>query len=202
MHSIRCVCFTYLLNFAKIMMPFYSFYYRKVPSSKFLTGREAIHILYLYPASFIMKGNLSWKQTGSLTWVSCTLVTSDLLPIAFHKDARVSLEETDSLQRSAVSQWLQAPAPLLLFSHTVLSDSLRPHKLEHARPPCPSPSPWVCPSSCSWHQWWCCPAISSSDALFLLPPIFPGIRDLPALLLIKPSSRYQDGVPSRWMSRQ
>ena len=48
-----------------MMMPFYSFYYRKVPSSKFLTGREAVHIPYLYPASFVMKGNLSWRQAGS-----------------------------------------------------------------------------------------------------------------------------------------
>ena len=30
---------------------------------------------------------------------------------------------------------------LLLFSHSVMSDSLRPHGLQHARLPCPSPSP-------------------------------------------------------------
>ena len=33
----------------------------------------------------------------------------------------------------------------------VVSDSLRPCGLQHARPPCPSPSPKVCPSSCSLH---------------------------------------------------
>ena len=37
------------------------------------------------------------------------------------------------------------------FSHSVVSDSLRPHELQHARPPCPSPTPGVhsdsCPSS-------------------------------------------------------
>jgi len=38
------------------------------------------------------------------------------------------------------------------------------HGLQNARPPCPSPSPKVCPSSCPLH-WWCHPAISSSDAL-------------------------------------
>ena len=37
--------------------------------------------------------------------------------------------------------------------------------------PCPSPSPGVCPSSCSLHQW-CRPAISSSDALFSFCPSF------------------------------
>ena len=54
---------------------------------------------------------------------------------------------------------------LLLFSHPIVSNSLKPHGLEHARPPRPSPSPGVCLSSCSLH-WWCRPAILSSDALF------------------------------------
>ena len=47
------------------------------------------------------------------------------------------------------------------FSHSVVSDSLWPDGLKHARPPCPSPTPKVylnpCPSS-----WWCHPTISSS----------------------------------------
>ena len=51
------------------------------------------------------------------------------------------------------------------FSRSAVSDSLRPHKLQHARPPCPSPTPGVysnpCPSS-----WWCHPAISSSVVPF------------------------------------
>ena len=65
---------------------------------------------------------------------------------------------------------------LLLFSRPVMSDSLRPHGLQHARPPCPSASPGVCLSSC-WLHRWCCPAISSSDALFSCPQLFPSIRD-------------------------
>ena len=39
---------------------------------------------------------------------------------------------------------------LLLFSGRVVSDSLWPHGLQHPRPPCPSPSPGVCPSSLNW----------------------------------------------------
>ena len=54
---------------------------------------------------------------------------------------------------------------LLLFSCPVMSNSLWPHGLQHARPPCPSPSPEVCPSSCPLH-WQSHPAISSFDALF------------------------------------
>ena len=40
------------------------------------------------------------------------------------------------------------------------------------QPPCPSPSPEFCPSSCPLH-WWCHPAISSSDTLFFCPQCFP-----------------------------
>ena len=50
---------------------------------------------------------------------------------------------------------------LLLFSYSVVSDSLRPHGLQHARPPCPSLSPGVCSNSCPLSQW-CHPTISSS----------------------------------------
>ena len=41
---------------------------------------------------------------------------------------------------------------LSLLSHQVVSDSLRPHGLQHARLPCSSPSPMVCPSSCPLSQ--------------------------------------------------
>ena len=54
---------------------------------------------------------------------------------------------------------------LLFFSHPVLSNSLQPHWLKHARHPCLSPSPEDCPSSCLLHQW-CHSAILSSDTLF------------------------------------
>ena len=47
------------------------------------------------------------------------------------------------------------------FSHSVMSDSLRPHESQHARPPCPSPTPGVHPDSRSSSQW-CHPTTSSS----------------------------------------
>ena len=46
------------------------------------------------------------------------------------------------------------------FSRSVVSDSLRPHESQHARPPCPSPSPGVHSGSCPSSPW-CHPAISS-----------------------------------------
>ena len=51
------------------------------------------------------------------------------------------------------------------FSHSVVSDSLRPHESQHARPPCPSPTPWVHSDSHPSSQW-CYPAISSSVVPF------------------------------------
>ena len=51
------------------------------------------------------------------------------------------------------------------FSHSVVSTSLWPHGLQHARPSCPSPTPGVYSNLCPL-SWWCHPAISSSVVLF------------------------------------
>ena len=51
------------------------------------------------------------------------------------------------------------------FSHSVVSSSLRPHGLQHFRPPCPSPTPGVYSDSCPLSHW-CHPAISSSVVPF------------------------------------
>ena len=58
------------------------------------------------------------------------------------------------------------------FSHSVVSDSLRPHGLQHARLPCPSPTPGACSNSCP-SSWWCHPTILSSVAPFSCPQYFP-----------------------------
>ena len=51
------------------------------------------------------------------------------------------------------------------FSHSVVSNSLWPHEPQHARPPCPSPTPGVHPNPCPLSQW-CHPTISSSVTRF------------------------------------
>ena len=51
------------------------------------------------------------------------------------------------------------------FSRSVVSDSLRPHEWQQARPPCPSPTPGVHPNACPLSRW-CHPAISSSVVPF------------------------------------
>ena len=57
-----------------------------------------------------------------------------------------------------------------------MSNSLRPHKLQHTRLPCPSPTPRASSNSCPL-VWWCHPTISSSVIPFSsCPSIFPRIR--------------------------
>ena len=59
----------------------------------------------------------------------------------------------------------QASFSSVQFSNSVVSDSLRPHEPQHARPPCPSPTSGVYPNPCPLSRW-CHPAISSSVVPF------------------------------------
>ena len=61
------------------------------------------------------------------------------------------------------------------FSCSVVPDFLRPHELQHARPPCPSPTPRVHSNSCP-SSWWCHPAISYSN----VAPFSSCFQSLPA----------------------
>jgi len=65
------------------------------------------------------------------------------------------------------------------FSCSVVSDSLQLHKLQHTRPPCPSPTPGVHPNPCPLSQW-CHPTISSSVVPFSsCPQSFPASGSFP-----------------------
>ena len=66
-----------------------------------------------------------------------------------------------------------------------MSDSLRPHESQHARPPCPSPTSGVCSNSCPLSRW-CHPAIASSVVPFSSCP-----QSLPA-------SDHALGLPNSW----
>ena len=102
--------------------------------------------------------NQQWKTVSvsyKITLTSACFITS--FSFIYHI---ISFSEFDS---SSVSLFYSSRTQLLslLFSLPVVSNSLQPHGLQHARPPCPAPSPKVCPSSCPLHQW-CHLAISSS----------------------------------------
>ena len=65
------------------------------------------------------------------------------------------------------------------FSRSVMSNSLRPHESQHARPPCPSPTPRIHSNSCPL-SLWCHPAISSSVApFFSCPQSLPASKSFP-----------------------
>jgi len=66
---------------------------------------------------------------------------------------------------------------LLFFSLSVVSNSLRPHRLQHARLCCPSPSRRACSNSCPW-SWRCHPTILFilCHPLLLWPPVLSNIR--------------------------
>ena len=80
------------------------------------------------------------------------------------------------------------------FSHSVMSNSLRPHGLQHARPPCPSPTPRVYPNSCPSSQW-CHPTISSS-----VVPFFSHLQSFPALGSFQMSQLFTSGGQSNGVS--
>ena len=95
------------------------------------------------------------------------------------------------------------------FSHSVMSDSLWSHGLQHARPPCPTPVPRVCSNSCPLSRW--CHLILCCPFLFL-PSIFLSIRVFSnkSVLLIRWPNYWsftsasvlpmniQDGFPLGW----
>ena len=98
------------------------------------------------------------------------------------------------------------------FSCSVVSNSLRPHELQHARPPCPSATPGVHSNSCPSSQW-CHPAISSSVVPFSsCPQSLPASESFPmsqlfswggqstgvsALVSFLPK-KFQGWSPSEW----
>ena len=79
------------------------------------------------------------------------------------------------------TRWATKEVPSVQFSRSVLSDSLWPHESQHARPPCPSPTPGVHSNSRQSNRW-CHPAICHlilCHPLFLLHPIPPASESYP-----------------------
>ena len=101
-----------------------------------------------------------------------------------------------------LSIYLISPSPTLpvsigLFSmsvspsnHSVSSDSLWPHGLQHTRPPCPSPTPGACSNPCPLSQW-CHPTISSS-----VVPFSSCLQSFPASLSFPMSQFFTSGGQS------
>ena len=76
-----------------------------------------------------------------------------------------------------VSRTSEQPQLGNISSVSAVSNSLLPHGLQHARLPCPSPTPGACSNSCLL-SWWCHPTISSYVVPFSIHLQFPSIRIL------------------------
>ena len=79
-----------------------------------------------------------------------------------------------TLTRAGARKFIKPAVVSVQFSRSVVSDSLWPHESQHARPPCPSPTPRVHSDSCPSSQW-CHPAIS-----FSVVPFSSCVQSLPA----------------------
>ena len=125
---------------------------------------------------------------------------------------QIRLSETHVPLSTTQTHHVNGYKPSVQFSHSVVSNSLWPHGLQHSRPPCPSPTPRVYSNSCPLSRW-CHPTISSSVIPFSsCPQIFPSIRVLSnesALHIgwpkywsfsfnISPSNEYSDWFPLGW----
>ena len=78
------------------------------------------------------------------------------------------------------------------FSHSVMSNSLLPHGLQHTRSPCPSPTPGACSNSCPSRRW-CHPTISSS-----VVPFSSCLQSFPASGSFPMSQVFASGGPEYW----
>ena len=83
----------------------------------------------------------------------------------------------------------------MLFSQSIMSNSLQPHGLQHARLPCPSLSPGVYSNSCPLNQW-CHPTISSSVISFSRLQSFPASGSFPMNWLFASGSQSIEALSS------
>ena len=103
--------------------------------------------------------------------------------LSFHPFILLILSDSNLIQPHYVMEWSIRKSSThtqsfihfrVQLSHSVVSDSLWPHGLQHARPPCPSPTLEVYSNSCPL-SWWCHPTSSSS-----VVPFSPCLQSFPA----------------------
>ena len=104
------------------------------------------------------------KNVFSVMWT--THEREDLFGILLRRGETLTVRAARNAQSEETWKWVQVVRESSVqFSSSVVSDSLRPHESQHARPPCLSPTPGVHSDSHPWSQW-CHPVISSSVVPF------------------------------------
>ena len=113
-----------------------------------------------------------WDLSPLLAWPPCKYILSLLQISACQGFGKVKLVKLT-----------------VQFSCSVMSNSLQSPGLQHARPPCPSPTPGVYSNSCPLSQW-CHPTISSSVIPFSsCPQSFPALRSFPVSQFFAPGGQ-------------
>ena len=116
---------------------------------------------------------------GLKQWVSLFLWAPSFFYVAGDCLFLISDGSNSTISHCLVRTVVGSDFSSVQFSFSVVSDSLRPHELQHARPPCPSPTPGVHPNPCPL-SWWCHPTISSSVVPFSsCPQSFPASGSFP-----------------------
>ena len=146
------------------------------PMSQLLSwGGQSIGVSAL--ASFLPKNT---QDSSPLEWTDWGKYILEFL-ISMDLELRNVFKYFWTIQMSMNYKLIQPLIYLLTFCYCIFSQfisvaqsclTLRPHQLQHARPPCPSPAPGVHSDSCPLSQW-CHPAISSSVIPFSCPQSFP-----------------------------
>ena len=101
-------------------------------------------------AFFIVQLSHPYMTTGKTIALTRWTFVGKLMSLLFNMLSRLVITSLPRSRHLLIS-WLQSFSSVQ-FSHSVVSDSLRPHESQHARPPCPSPTPGVYSNSCplSW----------------------------------------------------
>ena len=114
-----------------------------------MLDREHIWVIFYSSSKRVI------KQQRQLTTSTMHLAQELLMNVQCISGSGSFAKETRALKIRSISQ----------FSHSVVSDSLWPHGLQHSRLPCPAPTTGACSNSCPSSQW-CHPTISSSVVPF------------------------------------
>ena len=135
-----------------------------------------------------MTFHLSLRNRPHITWAPVMPGTRDLLMLTVHvsvSQKNISCHDFFKLYLTNLTTLFSS----VQFSCSVVSNSLWPHEPQHARPPCPSPTPRVYSNSCPLCQW-CYPTISSPVVPFSsCPQSFPASESFPMSQLFTSGSQ-------------
>ena len=114
----------------------------------FIYGISEVKVIQLCPTLWPHGLHSPWNSVGQNTGVGCLSLLQGIFPT---QGSNLCLPHCRQILYRLSHQESPHTGNVI---HAVVSSSLQPLALQHARPLCPSPSPEVCPSSCPLH-WWC-----------------------------------------------